>query len=773
MDSFVSNSNQEKIFNLIYSNSLPNDKIAFEIIKNLDSDDVFFPSLVAIALTSDDKFFANDILLFIESKLSLDQKALILRNINGYTNYDNLYFYSLKNNFPHQFCANILYTYFKRTGKALRDFLCADDGSHSERRNMFKLFLEESKFNSSRIRIPGLLPHEIEIYVQHFFTKNNSPIYQSLHLEYLKSDKLPTIIFTKKYKEVLIDGNYNPTIFPSYIFKLSILKNLNFKLSKEMEFPEDWSSLSELVEINFRGHDYIFKDFNFIDTLPKLKNISLGSHYLSNPKIFLRKKTVPISGTIQFISREGYTEGTGYQKAFLLDQNKALGLAGALGKSILSIEEQEYYFKKLTGVRQFKKLEELPFHELITLMNVNFAALRNAIQTQLDDHCEKENGISTLNVKSLLHIAGNPSRSKTEIKKKLKELNIPFTDKPDDDITHLIICKNPKLYKKLVNRNLQLVSEQALYQIFKADAPGFIEAAVSKGDDSISNNILQFINSDDIPNVLVGLEMLKNGGVPKDLIEPLLVVFKTCPDSKARGLAKKILLQHAPAELLPLINDTQRFTGINANSKAQDINKKLEKIAKNSSRNLAAKMSLLFHKRYKKGLRYILYHFHKPCQERTDALLAMMEGTHFNFAPGLGFTNWKERGQEAIQLWSIKAIAKFPIDIVDHVPLIESANFHNCKFNSLPAKIGEMKDLKRLDLSFNFIKKFPKSFIKLTQLEHLDLQMNNFEEFPKELFNFPNLKLVDFRKNQINGTIHPIIIDAEIRNAMKDCEILV
>jgi len=39
--------------------------------------------------------------------------------------------------------------------------------------------------------------------------------------------------------------------------------------------------------------------------------------------------------------------------------------------------------------------------------------------------------------------------------------------------------KNPKLYKQLVNRDLQLISEQALYQLFKADAPDFIEAAVS------------------------------------------------------------------------------------------------------------------------------------------------------------------------------------------------------------------------------------------------------------------------------------------------------
>jgi len=312
---------------------------------------------------------------------------------------------------------------------------------------------------------------------------------------------------------------------------------------------------------------------------------------------------VPLSRQVKFLSSEGYQLGDHYSETFKLKGNKGFKLGGALGKSILAPATQVYFFKKLTALDKFKNLEKLPLNELIALMNVNLTELRNVVQSQLDNLCKKQNGIATLNVKSLLYIAGTPSRTKKEIKKKLKELNIPYTDKPSDDLTHLIICKNPKRYKELVNRDLQLISEQSLYQLFKSNAPDFIEAAVSKGDDSISTNILQLINSDDISNVAIGLEMLKNGGVPDNLIGPLLVVFKSCPDTKARGVAKKLLLHHAPSEWLPLINDTQRFTGINANSKAQDINKKLEKIAKTSSRNLAAQLSILFHKRYKKGLR--------------------------------------------------------------------------------------------------------------------------------------------------------------------------
>ena len=771
MDSFLPNSNQEKIFNLLYSDSLPNDRVAFEIIKNLSSNEVFFWTLISIAITTTDDNFSKEVLEYYDSSLDANQKQYIKtrRNYNSH----RLHYQNLSKDFSVQASAEMTYTEFRRTGNCVHDFLCLDDGSHPDRETVFQKLLDQNQWSQHSLIIYGLLPKEMETYAATIFAKNNNSNYSLLELISLKSGEIPDLIFSKKYEEVRIHIKENQQEFPINIFRFRGVKTLRIKFYDHWKLPLDWSAFYELNNLRFEGNDFVFKNFNFIDSLPKLKNLSVGLHYLSNPEILLRKKMVPLSHHVKFLSREGYELSTRYNETFKLKDYKGFKLAGALGKSSLSEATQVYFFKKLTAINKFKDLEKLPLNELIALMNVHLTELRNVVQAQLDKLCESQNGTATLNEKSLLYIAGTPSRTKTEIKKKLKELNISYTDKPSDNPTHLVICKNPKRYKELVNKDFQLISEQALYQLFKADAPDFIEAAVLQGDDSISQNILQLLNSDDIPNVAIGLEMLKNGGVPDELIGPLLVVYKSCPDTKARGVAKKILMHHAPSEWLPLINDTQRFTGITGNSKAQDINKKLEKIAKTSSRNLAAQLSILLHQRYKKGLRYVLYHFHKPCQERTDALLAMMEGTHFDFAAGVGFTNWKKRDPSTIYLNTTKLIAKFPVDVVDHVPLIESANFHNCKLRSLPAKIGNLKDLKRLDLSFNFINKLPKSFEKLTQLEHLDLQMNTLKEFPKELLQLPKLKCVDFRRNRFNTEIKPLEIDAEIIEAMKGCEILV
>jgi len=353
-------------------------------------------------------------------------------------------------------------------------------------------------------------------------------------------------------------------------------------------------------------------------------------------------------------------------------------------------------------------------------------------------------------------------------------LNIPLAITPDEAITHVVVCKNPKDYKSLQGRNLQVVSEQALYALFKKEATGFLEVAEESGDTSLSDNVLQLLYSSEISNVMIGLEMLKTGGVPEGLIEPLLVVYKTCPDTKTRGLAKKILLSNAPAELLPLINDSQRFTNLHEKVKAQDINKKLEKIARTTSRKLAAKLSLLLHERFQKGLRYILYHFHEPCPERSLALKAMMTDTHFDFSKGLGFSNYKDKDPANIStLYKMKISAKFPGDLAQEVPLVESADFHNCKLTSLPKNLGDLKDLKRLDLSFNFLGSIPKSIEAMTQLELLDLKMNGFKTFPSTLKRLTNLKVLDLRYNHINYQPSPLEVPEDIREALGDCEILV
>jgi len=207
----------------------------------------------------------------------------------------------------------------------------------------------------------------------------------------------------------------------------------------------------------------------------------------------------------------------------------------------------------------------------------------------------------------------------------------------------------------------------------------------------------------------------------------------------------------------------------------QDLNIKLEKIARKASSDLAAMLSLALFKVHRKGLRYILYHFLEPHPNRTKAFQALMDGTHCDYRAGLGFRNLKDRAPDSLFMWKMKTPAVFPVDILDVIDKVESIDFHNCKLNKLHQGIGKFTDLKHLNCSHNLIKKLPKTIRHLTKLETLDLSNNGFKEFPMVVLTLPNLKKLDLRymHNHQSGTFRQFEIPAAMKAQLPDCEVLI
>jgi len=160
MNPSIPNSDHEKIFNLLYSNSLSNDKIAFEIIKNLESGKTFFWSLISIAIMTSDDVFTNEVLKYYDTLLDAKQKQYIKSRRNG--NYNRLQHQSLLNVFPNQANVEMTYTEFRRSRKCVQDFLCLDDGTHPDRETVFQALLNQNPWSQSTLIINGLLPKEME-----------------------------------------------------------------------------------------------------------------------------------------------------------------------------------------------------------------------------------------------------------------------------------------------------------------------------------------------------------------------------------------------------------------------------------------------------------------------------------------------------------------------------------------------------------------------------------------------------------------------------------
>ncbi len=757
----------DRCLELFLSNTTVNDKLFFEIVKNDFFKKSYFSHLLYILCATDDLDFARKILTYLKPQLGEGEQRFLERHIEG----ESSRFFrgsTLVPYFDSDQAKEVAFLHWRRTGTGSADYLWMGDQRDPYKDEVFGNFLEETTHLHHSLVLRGLYRDEIQAYLEkHLPAVGIRTLYQ-LHLYDLRSYELPNVLFTKDYKEVRISGTLGQD-FPTSIFRFAASKQLTMPLQQGMSLPDDWSALQSLEKLSFMGEGFVFRDFSFLDTLPKIKAVSIGSHRIESPMLLMRPKKVPLVGRLVF---ERDADKVQWHDGTLKVSEELLKLATALAKACLTQDERERYFWDLLKVSDLGDIQ-VSTRACIALLNVSYRPLRKVLGARLKELCQQSDGRLVIREKSLVYIAGKPSKSRTKIRSGLKALHVELSSDVHDPYTHLVICKGPKEYRDLRLEDVKFVSEENLYGLFKEDAPGYIEEAVATGDENLSDGLLALLYSDETSNVKIGIEMLKNGGVPSDFVDPILLVYKTCSDSKVRSLAKKLLLENAPATYRPLISDAMRFTNLHGHVRAQEINKKLTKLAKSTSPKLAVKLALLFHKRFNKGLRYVLYHFKSECPERTMALQAMMEGTHFNFSRGVGFRNWRGAHPDEVVLYGMKAEARFPMDVVKHVPLIESADFHNCKFSSLPTRIGKFADLLRLDLSFNFSKSIPKSIEEMTKLEYLDLKRNAFDTFPSTLKRVVSLKVLDLRENLVAKQLANSEMLEEVKKALPDCEILV
>lgn len=774
--SFPENSDEAKILELIYSGPGPSDILALEIIKSRGIIDKFLGAFISVIMTDTDSVFANDVLTIIDDLLNNEQRRFLKDVIK--IKYSSMHSYRVSSVFDTETLADIAYTDFKRRGESVMSYLEYAPFDHPHRKEVFQYFLTKYTPRSwVDLDLSAFFVEESRQLFDKIFSAPNFKEVQSLIIDY-KREYFPEEVFIDGSRKLTRLTLKNMKHFPRYIFQLTNLKSLNLGLTEGMSIPTDWSALTQLEEISFQGKGSIISNLKFVETLPNLKNLELGLNIVKRPSELLTSKRIPSRSIIRFSERGDNVEFDLMNKELgnvyipSLPTKSLLSIAAALYKSKLENRLQEKYLKQLMAMPTINQLPTLPVYDLIVLMNVSHKGLNNAIQQRFSDISKKQKSIESLNSESLLYVTGKPKMKITEIKEKLKTLNIPFTNKYVPEVTHVLVGKKPKDFEVLIDQDFSVVFEPELYERFKTEAPGFIQSAVKEADNNVGENILHLLYSPEPSNTLVALEMLKNGGVPDELIDPVLVVYKSCPDTKARGAAKKLLDQYAPAEYAGLIADSQRFTSIEK-AKAQETNKKLIKIAKSTSKELAAKLSLLFYKRYQAGLRYVLQAFKKESPERIQAFELMMEGTHLNFSKGLGFRNWKDTNPEAATFFNMSGPVPFPRDAIKYISVIESADFHNCKFKNLTEGIGKFTDLKSLDLSYNFFGSIPAAIQKLDKLEHLDLKMNSFNTFPITLKKMPNLKTLDLRYNRGKIGFHPIEITEDIRNALPNCEILV
>ncbi len=104
---------------------------------------------------------------------------------------------------------------------------------------------------------------------------------------------------------------------------------------------------------------------------------------------------------------------------------------------------------------------------------------------------------------------------------------------------------------------------------------------------------------------------------------------------------------------------------------------------------------------------------------------------------------------------SFNSLTAIPAEIGNLINL-QIINFSDNKISTLPVEIGNLHNLQRLDLSFNDLTVVPSEIGNLNNLQLLCLSDNQLTTIPPEIGNLQSIKTLDLYKNQITTIPHEI-----------------
>ena len=151
---------------------------------------------------------------------------------------------------------------------------------------------------------------------------------------------------------------------------------------------------------------------------------------------------------------------------------------------------------------------------------------------------------TTVNVDQLkkedkVWINGTIQGTKTELKKKLKTLELKVVNQFTEEIRLVILGKKPSIPEGLFNEKILFASQLEIEKISSEVNPGLLQ----KNDvpKEFIENLQQLIWSDDPQNEAIALELVKSNGLPESLEEDFMLSAKTSKDKNLRNRIKSFL----------------------------------------------------------------------------------------------------------------------------------------------------------------------------------------------------------------------------------------
>lgn len=91
------------------------------------------------------------------------------------------------------------------------------------------------------------------------------------------------------------------------------------------------------------------------------------------------------------------------------------------------------------------------------------------------------------------------------------------------------------------------------------------------------------------------------------------------------------------------------------------------------------------------------------------------------------------------------------LSLLGEMPNLKILDLSMANLGSFPKMITEFKSLERLELNYNYLEEIPNSISNLKNLKRLGLLYNNFTEIPSSLCTLRNLEYINLNGNQIES----------------------
>ncbi|MEH0153318.1 BRCT domain-containing protein [Limibacter armeniacum] len=567
---------------------------------------------------------------------------------------------------------------------------------------------------------------------------------------------------------------------PDWIGQLSNLCVLNLTQNNLATLPDTFSQLSKVVHLVLDRN--AFQELPASLTLDKLSLLSIKYNPL---KTFEGLSKLPSLRTVSLASvpKEADLFGLVTQnRVYFQDGKQVLGfrctqnqfeqLTSSLGKANISEESKRWFFHEVSKRRDIEKIPDTGKNRTLEGLSVPYKPLQTVMMKRLSAIIEAENARESLSKSSVITVMGRTTLKKTEIREKLKEIGVKYSSKLTDKVTHIVVGASPKEITQYEGEvNAKVLTESVLTAFLNEHMPTYL--LDEDTDETMAENLMDLLKSEDVSNVLLGVEMLKTGGVPKKLIGELFYLQKTAGQTKVRSEIRKLMLANAPEYLLPAVNDRVGMPNPHK-LKEYEIVGKLRKVEKTWTKEVCFEFCHMLYEHHKKGLRYV-FKKTKPNQEwRIKAVALVYEDGFLDWTRALGYTDYSQKSIEDIDLGYSNKNTDLPTDILDSKK-VTHLKLHNVKMETLSTDIAKFEDLEELDCSVNFLTKIPQDISQLSNLKRLNLSVNQFTTFPMELLNLKGLEKLDMRGNKVGYGEHAksLQIPDEVYQALPNCEILV